>query len=137
MLTGCARWLPFTLTHAAMVGDGPQMQAALDHGADINCIDDAGWTPLLWTVYYRYYENMLYLIARGANINAATEKDYYSIPRGSTALIIAIYYNQCNFVRELVKRGANLYAQNSKGDMPIDLAKTYGCADEIEAYKPR
>jgi ankyrin repeat protein len=66
---------------AAEQGNLASVVALIDRGADIECIDGSGWTPLLKAVYEGHVTVSVYLLDQGAKIDAENKYGYtaYSI----------------------------------------------------------
>ena len=69
------------LLHAAGQGNLSLVEALVKADVDIECTDDAGWTPLLKAVYEGHVTVSVYLLDQGANVNAKNKYGYspYSI----------------------------------------------------------
>lgn len=75
-----------TLLAAAQAGDLAGVKEALEKGADINTVNNYGWTPLLLAVYKNSSEIVSFLLSKGADKNRANSGGY-------TPLKLARYYN--------------------------------------------
>ena len=81
LLTSCqsvaAADLNKELSLAAQKGDVEKVKALIVSGADVNSRSwDGEHTPLMFAVYYSYYEIAKILIEAGADVNAAHSIDH-------------------------------------------------------------
>lgn len=69
------------LLHASAQGNLSLVEALVKSGVNIECVDEAGWTPLLKAVYEGHVTVSVYLLDQGANVNAKNKYGYstYSI----------------------------------------------------------
>jgi cytochrome c len=137
---------------AAKKGDVAAIIAALDGGADVNEIDDAGKAPALYyTALAGHLDAAKLLIARGANVHLASKWGGEPVLRAAwqghndvlsfllanganpksefetdTALHKAADRGCLDCVRTLVEAGADVNAINSKREPPIHFAKKRG-----------
>lgn len=75
------------------------IKKAVEDGANVNCVNSFGETPLLMVIYYSYNESNLleivkYLIEKGAKVNFISQN-------GNTALVIAKKYNFTEIIKFL------------------------------------
>ena len=49
------------------IGDLNGVIKSIEHGADVNCKGNNGWTPLHWSSYCDHLNIVKYLIENGAN----------------------------------------------------------------------
>lgn len=84
---------------AAETGDLEQLQRCLDESTDIDSRDDAGRTALLLATLHDRKEAVAFLLAHGANPNAADAG-------GVTPLSAAIAGNHSAIIRMLKGAGA-------------------------------
>src|SRR5262249_1984822 len=61
------------LTFAAREGDMDSVKNLLDGGADVNQVNEYGWSPLLTGTNNRHYKLGPSLMSRGANVNTANK----------------------------------------------------------------
>lgn len=127
LLAGCG-----SLSKSAINGSVDGVKKYHDMGENLNEVDQWGWTPLLWTAYYNYYDIAKFLLENGARVNARTKKSYHSIEKDSTALIIASYYGHEGLVRLLLSHGADKSITNAKGMTALDLAQQYNLTAVID-----
>jgi len=96
---------------------------------DVNAKDSNGETLLMFFAAYGSDDEVKYLLAQGADVNA-TDK------QGQSALFYALFCGAegCIFdkVKTLVEAGANVNAKNVKGDSVLRVA--LGSSEEIEEY---
>jgi len=83
-------------------------------GADLNCIDKLGRTPLHWATFNGDMDIVSMLLVAGADVNARDNDGY-------TPLHKAVWKGRLDCVRALLERGADLLA-SVKGFTPIHLA---------------
>lgn len=126
-LVGCG-----SLTLSATRGDIDGIKKYLDRGVDINQHDRWGWTPVMWSVYYNYYETVKFMLENGADPNAYTQKSYGSIAKDSTPLIIAAYYGYGGIARLLLTHGANPKKTNSQGETAYSVAEKYNFTEILD-----
>lgn len=89
------------LLESADKGNLDLIVLSLCNGANINCKDDDGWTPLTRAAFNRHTEIVELLLNKGADINT---KDY----DGCTALTYAEFYGHKEVVELLKKAQKNL-----------------------------
>ncbi len=116
------------LIEAAQRGDVAAVQAALDHGAQVDARDADGITLLMHAA--RGYRPSIrnpaptdhpavaeLLIKRGADVNARTAS-------GFVALFWAARYGHDNFAKILIKHGADVNAKDKGGITALTWAAT-------------
>lgn len=120
MVAGCG-----SLSRSAYRGDLEGVKKHLEKGAEINQHDRWGWTPIMWAVYYNYYDIVKYMLDNRADPNRRSMKDYGSIARDSTPLMIASYYGSAGIARLLLRYGADKNAENRQGETAFSIAEKY------------
>jgi ankyrin repeat protein len=65
---------PEPLHSAASEGDIARLQELLASGYDVNAFDELGMTPLHYAVQYDHPDAAVFLIQKGANVNAQCER---------------------------------------------------------------
>ena len=111
-----------------------ELQAA---GGPINAVDKWGLTPLHWTVYYKKYAAMNFLLENGADPNLLSTKSFGRVPAGGTALILAAYYGNDEAMAALLKHRANAGIANADGKTALDYATTYRFEACVQLLKGR
>jgi ankyrin repeat protein len=81
------------------------VKECIENGVDVNCKDNDGWTPLMWSSQYGYLEILKVLIENGADVNC---RNYF----GNTPLIRATYYNHLKVVKILIENNADWNIKN-------------------------
>lgn len=97
------------------------IQSLIDHGADLDCQDYNGFTPLHSACQQGYYEVVQLLLKYKANVNAQSNA-------GWTSLHVAVSYKhdeeKCrSIIQELVNHGASLHITNENRQTPLKLAE--------------
>ena len=88
------------LCMAILRGDNSEVRAMLDNGAPLNFRDEPdGWTPLIYSIYYRNQQACDWLLERGA----APECGDFS---GRTPLMVAAIVGDLPLVERLLRLGA-------------------------------
>lgn len=106
------------LIEAVEDGNLEATRAAINGGADINCISDDGWTPLLSAVKYDSQITEL-LLAHGANPNITSD-------RGYTPLMRAAGLGKLQIVKLLLAAGADKQIRDCDGKTAGQLAMETG-----------
>lgn len=106
-----------TALHSASMEEGYEDMAALllKYGADVDAVDDYGFTPLRYAAFYGVVENCQLLLDNGADVNAACRG-------GTTPLHWAArggWYEVCEL---LLSHGANAFAEDYQGKTPLDVS---------------
>ena len=113
---------------AAHESDFENVRKAVDEGADINCMTEDKWTPLLCSAKSDL-EITAYLLERGADPNIASD-------RGYTPLMRAAGHGRRDIVELLLSAHADILARDFKGltayAMALDSGQqeTIDCLDE-------
>jgi ankyrin repeat protein len=110
------------LLHASSSGDINLAIAALGKGADPNCRDQVGNTPLMRATAHDDVEMLRLLVDAGADLNSVNEF-------GSTALIKAAIHDRVNAAKELIRVGAKADLRDVDGLTAKDIAKKVGSKD--------
>ncbi len=121
-----------SLSQAVIEADMVAVQAQVQGGKSVNAIDKWGWTPLLWAVYYNYYQISEYLLEKGADPNIKSVQNQGAIPMGSTPLLVASYYGNAKIVELLLKHGADQNIRNNAGNTAHDVAAKYNFIPVLE-----
>jgi ankyrin repeat protein len=103
----------------------------LDIGADIDCVYNCDWTPLIRATYCSQMRIAKLLIERGANVNARRRN-------GLTPLFNACKRNELEIVKMLVERGANMHVKYSSRHTPLTIAQYHRhkeVVDYLTAYE--
>ncbi|MCL9659669.1 ankyrin repeat domain-containing protein [Paenibacillus hunanensis] len=125
----------YNIYRAIAAGDIAFVTAYLSNGGDPNLFEQSSWTLLMFAVEYENIEIIDLLLANGADIN-------YTYNGGWTALHQAVDLSidgtmqtggspddePVDMIKHLLDRGADVHATDSKGESPIDIAKSYGSA---------
>ncbi len=90
------------LMQAAKHQDLSALNEAIRLGADLNCTDSQGWTPLSHATHRRWVEGMKRLIEAGADVNPGKKT-------GSTALLSAVLNGHLEGVQLLLDAGAKVW----------------------------
>jgi ankyrin repeat protein len=91
------------------------VRVLFEKGADVDCIDDDGNTPLLLATRYRRTEHVKLLVAGDADIN---KKGFC----GHTPLIEAVLASNEETVRLFLENGADVHCVDVNGNTPLLLA---------------
>ena len=110
------------LHKAATAGDVAKLNRLIKAGADVNAVNEDGWTPLHSAVYGGHTDAVIALIKAGADINAVNEI-------GWTPLHNAAYSGHTDAIIALIKAGADVNA-TSKGGWTPGRTPLHGAASE-------
>jgi len=101
------------------------LQLLQSKGADLNAVDERGFTALHYAVEYDLYDSVEFLLGNGAKANiAATD--------GSTPLFLALLNPE--LTTTLVKRGASAKATLANGASLLHAAAEAGNLDNVKFY---
>ncbi|NXY88601.1 ASB3 protein, partial [Alcedo cyanopectus] len=120
-----------SLHQASFQGCTEIMKILLEKGADKECQDDFGITPLFVAAQYGQLESLRLLASHGANVNCQA-KDR------ATPLLIAAQEGHTKCVELLLARGAdpNLYCNEENWQLPIHAAAEMGHEKILEMLIP-
>ena len=111
----------------------------IQNGANVNAVDEYGWTPLMLAVAYNYNlvskaDTSLILIGCGADVNAVDRN-------GWTPLMLASWNNRGYIARTLADLGADVDMKDKKGRKARDYEDRNDdrneLVKEINAYRRR
>ena len=108
-----------------------KVKLLIDNGANINCKDRHGWTPIhIATITSdQMVDVMELLIFHGAEVNAKDDQL-------RTPLHFAARNVQPEAVKLLMKHGADPHAKDQNGQTPIDYLRQRIITDtEVDSYK--
>lgn len=103
------------LLHAASAGDLDLALAAIAQGANPDCRDPHGLTPLMRAATYGDVRMLQLLIDAGAVLDAVTEY-------GITALMKAAIHDRADAAQELLRCGANASLRDVDGYTAKEIA---------------
>lgn len=100
------------LHHAAYLNDPDYVRAQLQRGISVDVRDDAGWTPLHWSIdmsqaWGEPEEVVSILIAAGASVNATSNT-------GFSVLMTACGRNNENILDQLINSGVDIHLRNAE-----------------------
>ena len=96
------------LLHASSAGDFDLALAAVEKGANPDCRDPRGFTPLMRAATYGDVRMLQLLLDAGAILDAVTE-------HGVTALMKAAIHDRANAAQELLRCGADAGLRDADG----------------------
>jgi len=102
------------------LGNSSEVDRLLIFGANINCTDIFGYTPLHWAAMKGRAEIAVLLISKGASL------DQKCLNYSFTALHCAINENQNTIINTLINSGANIMAKDKDGNTPLHFASMMG-----------
>lgn len=98
----------------------------LSKGANVNCTDMKGNTPLLIHAEHRCNKDVVKMMLNaGADINARNAE-------GNSVLHYVLRHGDCELARLLIKKGADYNVVNLKGESPVDIAVENGYGIVLE-----
>lgn len=97
----------------------------LDHGAEIDCVNDRGDTPLSRAVFFYKRGIVKLLLDRGADVE-------HTDIHGRTPLFNAL--GDADIITILLNRGADMEHQDNYGDTPFSEAIKHDCRDSVCCY---
>jgi ankyrin repeat protein len=110
------------LLKAAEQGNITTVIKLLSQGANINCKDDNGNTPLMHASMYDYLAMAQLLLERGADSNCTNMWN-------SSPLIYAAMRNHLAMAQLLSEHNADIYYKGYNGKTALDFAHQYGYAE--------
>lgn len=117
------RHLESNLIEVARIGDYLEVDRYLNKGADVNCRDKDGLTPLIWTAIQGHEEVARLLLERGGDVEAKNRN-------GDTALMWASLMGHRGVVELLLDHGANAdLGEPNSGVTALMAAAAKGHAD--------
>lgn len=102
--------------------DIEKINAALDKGADIDAINELGYTSLAESSMHNYTEIVDALLKRGANPNIQCKG-------GQTAIILASVLGHIDTVRVLIHYNADTNIRDDGNNTALDIANDRGYDD--------
>jgi ankyrin repeat protein len=132
-----------SLNSACDMGDMVEVVRRLDGGKNVDCVDEAGWTPLMYVLWYGHGLNHAeMLVRRGADLSkvdsdgrnclhfaaacgireihwvlANTRLGINSTSfQGHTPIRNALYYSKLDAAKHLIEKGANLFIGDNHGE---------------------
>ena len=106
------------IIHLSSEGNQPSLMIYFlyKEGLDVFTRDENGSSPLHWACYSGAKDSAKFLIGLNADINAQDKGKL-------TPLHLACLYNRENLVIQLLQNGADKNLKNSRGELPIDIAR--------------
>jgi cytohesin len=105
-----------TIHQAAYMGDLAKLESFIKEGADINALDDHGYSPLHYAAQNGKNEAVELLIAKEADVNSKNNN-------GQTPIDVAYQRNHRNIVNLLIEKSA---------DVSLHMAARYGLTGKLK-----
>jgi ankyrin repeat protein len=112
------------LLNAAQDGPLNEVRDLLDQGANVDCQNRYGYTPLLWAVQRGNLAKIHLLLEKGADVNSQDKG-------GCTPLHDASRSGRLDMARILWDNGADLNCQDEEGRTPLHVASRFGHLDMV------
>ncbi|KAL7802906.1 ankyrin repeat-containing domain protein [Trichoderma afarasin] len=112
------------LERAAVKGLRDVVKQLLEKGADVNAVDQNGYSPLISASESGHFEVAKLLIEHGATINVRDSK-------GATPLFKAAASGFVELVQLLIDKGADIEARGNSNKTPLLAAASTGYADVV------
>ena len=114
---------PDALHRAVRAGNRDALAAALAAGADVDGLDERGWTALMHAANRGYPLLVAPLLEAGAGLDSRA-------PDGATALFMATAHGHLEVIAQLMEAGADVSVPGPKGKTAVDIARVrYGDVD--------
>jgi len=123
------------LLTAALDGDIPGVQAALEAGARINAFDDSGESALMQAAAAGQTHVVRHLLARGADVHFANAIHRHM--RGDTALLRAAFRGHADIFQMLLEAGARTDIHNQWDWTAVHMAAAGDCVPCLESLLAR
>lgn len=118
------------LFHAVQQSSGTEVERLIKLGANVNAVNEAGATPLMWAV--PDLAKVRLLIEHGADVNAASKN------LGRTPLLIAAGYpDTVPVLKLLLEKGADLRARDRSGENAMRKAARFSDVSVVEFLHER
>jgi ankyrin repeat protein len=95
------------------------VKECIKNGVDVNCKNNGGWTPLLYSSKENHLEIVKMLIENGADVNC---KNNY----GWTPLIWSSYFSYLEIVKTLIENGVDVNCKTNGGWTPLMFSSSNG-----------
>jgi hypothetical protein len=113
------------LHQACIGGDSRAVRVLMSNGADVDCKDTYGNTPLHYAIaHHGHTEIVLFLVSNGANVSCKTNC-------GWTPLHFASCGGHIESAFVLLDHGADLSIKNNNGKTALDVAKDKDVATQL------
>lgn len=115
------------LLRVATQGDRKKVNELLAKGANVDALDDDGWTPLLWAAAHGNEDTVGALLDAGANPQAVTRRERQG------ALTLAAKWNRVEVVQSLLRRRLRPDSRDNIGWSALMWASLQGRTDVAAA----
>lgn len=142
----------------AYKGNVDLIKTAIQKGADINTVDQNGFTPLMWAIYNNNTIEARFLIENKATVTNRSLQGHSSIllaaqhgnfelivllglygalltdrdNNGNTVLHYAVNSGRLDLVKFLIEQGINSNLINNMGKYPVDYAASQGYGEILD-----
>jgi ankyrin repeat protein len=118
------------LSCAVISGSSQAVAVIVQHGADVNAVDDCGMTVLKEACMHNQIDVVRYLIQEGADVNAADSESH-------CALYVAVMSNNTMLAQLLLDHGALINRTDASGQTVMFMATHEGHVSMMELLAER